>query len=385
MGISVPGLGVTWALAERGIPVIGVDSRRTPMSYSRHMRFHLAPPTSDGLALRDFYLELARAIDGTAVLFPTADEQVEFLAEHREALEPHFRFFIADTDVIEEVVSKHGLTRLSEQFDLPLPRTVSIRDRDRLEACAAELRFPCVIKPEFNYSWKPERLAAIGLGPLKALPVEDREELLVNYDRLSTVDPAVIIQEMVVGPDEGHYDYHVFVDPDGEIRGEFLGRKLRLAPPHYGVGTYVESLVHEDVILAARRIVRLVGYRGVANVQFKRDERDGIPYLLDFNPRFNLWTGLAVACGVDLPHLYWCHCLGLPYDSPTGWQVGRHWLHLVRDLNSMQTYSRDGTCSWSEWIKTVRRPSVPAVMSMKDPLPGLVEITRATRRIVSRA
>lgn len=382
MGLSVPGLGVSRALAARGLPVVGVDSARTPMSYSRHLRFRRSPGVAQAEALRDFYLGLADEVGDGAVLCPTADEQVQFLSAHRAALAERYRFFIADAGVIEEVVSKDGLTRLAEDLDLPLPRTVAARDAGELARQAGSLRFPCVIKPEFNYSWRPDGMAAIGMPPTKAIPVDDLAALLDWYERLRTVDPAVVVQEMVVGPDPNHYDYHVLVDAEGVIRAEFLGRKLRLAPPHFGVGTYVESCMHEDVIHAARRIALSVGYRGVANIQFKRDERDGVPYLMDFNPRFNLWTGLAVACGVDLPFLYYQYCLDRSITSPRGWLTGRHWLHLVRDLKSMRTYARDGSCSWTQWLGTVSRPSVGAVMSLRDPLPGLVEIGRAVGKVI---
>jgi predicted ATP-grasp superfamily ATP-dependent carboligase len=382
MGVNVPGLAVIRSLGRRGIPVVGVDARRSPMAYSRHLRFRLAPDVDEGDALRDYYLALGRELDGPAVLLPTADEQVEFLAEHADALAERYRFFIADRGLIETVVSKHGLARLAAEHGFAVPATATARSREELAAHAGGLRFPCVVKPEFNYVWTPAALASVGLPPTKAVPVESPAELFEWYERLEGLHPGVVVQEMIVGPDRNHYDYHLFADPDGRITGEFLGIKKRLAPPHFGVGTYVESVCHDDVIRAARRIIRSVGYRGVANLQFKRDERDGVPYLMDFNPRFNLWTGLAVACGVDLPYLYWSHCLGRSYAVPRGWYVGRHWLHLVRDVKSMRTYASDGSYSWGEWLRSVLRPSIGAVFAVDDPLPGVVELARAASKAV---
>ena len=110
---------------------------------------------------------------------------------------------------------------------------------------------------------------------------------------------------MIVGPDENHLDYHALIDSDGRIVGEFVGKKLRLTPPHFGMGCYVESVKSDMVVNEGRRILRLLNYKGMANINFKKDERDGQLYFFELNPRMSFWIGLDVACGVDFPYYYY--------------------------------------------------------------------------------
>ena len=50
-------------------------------------------------------------------------------------------------------------------------------------------------------------------------------------------------------------------------------------------------------------VVARLGFRGVIKLDFKEDERDGCLYLLEANPRFNLWHHPGAIAGVNLPAL----------------------------------------------------------------------------------
>ena len=56
-------------------------------------------------------------------------------------------------------------------------------------------------------------------------------------------------------------------------------------------------------------VARAVGLTSVANVQLKRDA-DGVPALLEVNPRFPGAMPLTIAAGVDMPSLVLDDVLG---------------------------------------------------------------------------
>jgi predicted ATP-grasp superfamily ATP-dependent carboligase len=123
----------------------------------------------------------------------------------------------------------------------------------------------------------------------------------------------------------------------------------------------------------------------MANLDLKRDQRDGRLYLFEINPRFTIWTALDVACGVDFPFYYYQTCLGLPFAAPTRYPVGRFWLNPVLDFGAMRVYARDGTWSWWRWLVSVLRTSVNAVFAWDDPRPAVSILTRWLRaRLVGR-
>jgi predicted ATP-grasp superfamily ATP-dependent carboligase len=238
-----------------------------------------------------------------------------------------------------------------------------------------------VIKPDFPDLWCTSKARACNVFGEKAVPVWSASELSSTYESLVQVDPRLIVQQMVVGPDANHLEFPTIVDPDGDNQTEFVARKLRLAPAHFGMGCYVESIRCDEVVETARGILRVLGYRGVAMVQFKRDERDGKLYLLEINPRFTVWTSLPVACGVDLPYYYYRASLGEPFSPPTSHAIGKTWWDPVADVVAMKAYFGDGTWNWWRWLITILRRSTNAYFTWDDPMPGLTAARYLCRRI----
>jgi carbamoyl-phosphate synthase large subunit len=70
--------------------------------------------------------------------------------------------------------------------------------------------------------------------------------------------------------------------------------------------------VHDETLEAtAVACARAAGIVGVANVQLRRDE-DGVPALLEINPRFSGAMPLTIAAGVDMPSIALDLALGRP-------------------------------------------------------------------------
>lgn len=385
MGLGTTGLGVARSLHRRGIPVVGLDSSRTPASRSRSLRYMARPDFGDDASALAFFIGLAGRLGGRPVLCPVAEREVSFVARHADALREHYRFLVADPATVERAVSKQGHIEWAEQHDLPAPRTHAVVDAGGVEVAAALLRFPVVMKPDDSASWQNGRLAAAGFRTAKAIPIDNADELRRVYAKISAIDPAVVIQEMVVGDDPAHFSYHVLIDDDGVTRAEFVGRKHRLAPPHFGVGTYVESVHDAEILAAGREVARRIGYRGVANIQFKKEARTGRAMLIELNPRFSLWVTLGVDCGVDLPYLYWRTCVGQAVEMPRGWVDGRVWQHLLWDVRAMRTYAREGSVTWTQFAQSMMKRRVGSQFSVRDPLPGLIAGWRAAAKACRRA
>jgi D-aspartate ligase len=385
MGLTSTGIAAARALGRRGVDVVGVSSDDNPPSaHSRLFRYRRGPLVQDREESLAFYRELGAELGGRAVVLPTGDSNVLFLSAFREELEQWFQFLIPSSQRLEQIASKRAFASLARELGLPLPRTLVPGDRAELEGLAPTLRFPCVIKPEFTHLWRSREAEAAGLGQTKAVPAEDLPALLTAYDQLASIDVRVIVQEMVPGPDENHFEYDAMIDGDGELRAEFAGRKLRLAPPRFGAGCYVESVEVREVQQVGRLILERLGYRGMGHLDLKRDDRDGELYLFELNPRLSMWTGLPIACGVDFPYYYYLSCLGQDYDVPASYPIGKRWTDFSADLESMRTYSRDGTWSRPRWVWSLARTSSWALFAPDDLGPSWVSFRRWLRHDVAK-
>jgi len=383
IGLGVTGLSIARALGREGIKVIGLSPKRLPESYSRFVTYVKEPPNNSENERLDFFVNLGQKLKTRAVLLPTGDSNVMFISRYRETLQKHFHYFLPAHVLLKAITSKTIFIKLAEELNISLPASIQISKQSDINQIP-ETFFPCVVKPDSQELWWSQKAKKIGIRGLKALPVMTKNELYSQYRRLREIGSGLMVQKMVVGPDENHLDYHALKDSKGQILGEFVGKKIRLTPPHFGMGCYVESVKSDEIIKEGRKILRLLNYEGMANINFKKDVRDGRLYFFELNPRFSFWTGLDVACGVNFPYYYYKLCLGEHIVPKKEYLVGKKWINLSRDVRGIRTFLKDGSVSWHEWIKSLLTTDVGAIYASDDPLPAIMLTLQLFKRLVSR-
>lgn len=61
------------------------------------------------------------------VLFPGADDTVLFMHRNRGVLSEGFRFYLWESPLLPQIVSKRMLADVAARFDLPVPRTITLK------------------------------------------------------------------------------------------------------------------------------------------------------------------------------------------------------------------------------------------------------------------
>jgi D-aspartate ligase len=195
--------------------------------------------------------------------------------------------------------------------------------------------YPLIVKPALSH------IGAQTIGA-KAVRCADPTELRDALARTGDID--VIVQEFVRGADEELYTVGLFVGGDCHLA--FTGRKLRQHPPALGIARLAEAVrLPERLIDDAVALLRNLGFEGVAQVEFKRDLRDGSYKLMEANLRPWTWMGLATACDVNLPLAAhrWATCGESPSHSSgaveekmppsqPGVSVPRRWIWLAAEM-----------------------------------------------------
>ena len=85
----------------------------------------------------------------------------------------------------------------------------------------------------------------------------------------------MLLVEKVPGPDDLLCSYYTYLDADGEALFDFTKRIIRRFPVGMGNGCYHITDRNPEVREVALKLFRHVGLRGLANAEFKRDQRDG--------------------------------------------------------------------------------------------------------------
>lgn len=302
-------------------------------------------------------LEFGGAQPEPPVLFYDADWDLLIVSRYRDRLRAAFRFVVPERALVEQLVDKAKFQALAERHHLPVPAGY------RLPAGGAppdvELRFPVVVKPltRHHANWRP-------LTRAKAIRVNSERELRECADSLAPAGIDALVQEEVLGPESRIVSYHVYVDENGHSAAEFTGRKVRTFPAGYGYSTALEITDDAETAALGQEVVRRLDLRGVAKVDFKRDDQ-GQLRLLEINPRFNLWHHPAAVAGVNLPALVYADLVGIPRPRVSRNRAPVHWCSPAHDLRAAR---EQGVSVWS-WVAWAAHCEAKSGFSLSDPLP----------------
>lgn len=239
----------------------------------------IEPGRSDGFV--DGIVRLVRD-DLIDVVFSTVDVELPPLARRREELAP--AVLAAPTiQTLDVTLDKYELAERCAPL-LRVPVTSLLTE----EGIAEQWLFPVIVKPRR------------GAGSRGVRVVPDRAAL-----ESIGVDESLIIQEMLPGDE---YSVDVIAGADGSVIAAVPRTRTRVDS---GVSIAGRTVHSEELESTAAAVALAIGLTGVANVQLRYD-RNGIPALLEVNPRFPGAMPLTIAAGVDMPSLALDLALGVP-------------------------------------------------------------------------
>jgi predicted ATP-grasp superfamily ATP-dependent carboligase len=312
-------------------------------------------------------LALGRAIPNRPVLYFSNDAQLLMLSRRRDDLSTAFRFLLPESALVEDLVDKRRFLALAGRHALPVPGS-RLCD-DTLDDLDSPWGYPCIVKPASRVGWFESKI--MGSVPHKVLKVSSAAELREWGGRLRGGGRSFFLQEYVAGADDAIVSYHAYLDAAGRTLAWFVGKKVRTYPMDTGRSTCLELARDEEVRALGESILARLEFRGVVKIDFKRDARTRRLFLLEINPRFNLWHYLGAVSGVNLPGV--CHrdlTGGKPFPSPK-YRTGIRWISVPMDLRATWSLLRSGRLDAGAWIRSYAGRKIYNRFAWSDPMPVL--------------
>jgi predicted ATP-grasp superfamily ATP-dependent carboligase len=356
----VNGLAAIRSLGRAGAPVLAVDHRPWALGLrSRYALPVLAPdPAVDSEGFVATLAELGDALGRPAPVFPTHDAALNAVARAGETLGARFLCPFPPWAALERIQNKRAQLDAAAAAGIDTPGTFHPRSAEEALAAADALGYPVLVKPaepiEFKRRFRRQ-----------AFRCETRSQLEDAYAKAEPHEP--MVQELIPGGDDTLYTLGSYLDATGVPLGIFSGRKLQQTPRLVGTCRVGEAVWVQEVVDAGLKFLAALDYRGLSQVEFKRDPRDGRYKLMEINPRLFQWHGLAAACGVDLPRLAYCDLLGLPLPAASMNGGGKRW--AITFLGGEKPVLQ-------------RPPYVDAVLARDDLRPAAVHAARVVRSLV---
>jgi D-aspartate ligase len=275
-------VGAIRSLGRANVPVHAiVEDRLTPAALSRYLTSKIVWPTT-GTESADYLVEhldkIGRELGGGVIAIPSDDEAAVLLAEHGDVLRDWFIYPDIDPELPRLLASKRGLHRICREHDVPTPKAVFPRSPRDVRAFAKKATFPVVAKNVDPF----RRLSDKAVDSTTVL--QTPEELLALG--LGLDDPrTVMFQEYIPREEAEDWIFHTYCDANSDCLVSFTGIKLRSWPPHAGVTTHARVVRNDELAALSQRLCKDIGYRGIADLDWRFDRRDGQYKLVDFNPR----------------------------------------------------------------------------------------------------
>lgn len=361
-------LAIARSAGRLGIPVFSVrHNRREPATSSRYLRDGLAlSPELPDLEWVQALLELRSEL-GRAMLLPIDDLAAVLVGDHQEALADSFLLPAAPAGVQRRLASKRELLRLCEELGLPAPDSSFPVNETELVEQAEARGYPVVLKRA-----EPWLAPRDPTAPSVTI-VRSRDVLLREYGRMeSDVAPQVMLQEYIPGDSDSIWMFNGYVGAAGDCQCAFTGRKLRQRGPRTGPTTLGVCAANPEVTELAQRLLRELGYRGIVDMGFRYDARDGSYRLLDVNPRLGSTFRLFAADnGIDVVRAMHLDLTGRPVPASVT-ASGRKWLDERSDAATSARLAQEGTLGLRGYLRSLRGVRETAWWASDDPLPFLL-------------
>jgi len=376
LGGSANALSVARSLGRRGIKVYLSASEGRHVQYSRYCTksfpFGRAVKGSD--FWRDLLLgERSEQFHGS-VIFACNDEAVGFIARHRSELAAHYTLDGSVPELQLAMLDKLKTLALARSVNVPAPRFWQVETPEQLDAIEGQLAFPLIVKPLLSHLFQAK------FGGHKYLAVNNRAEVRAALERVWAAGLQAMICQWIPGPDHLLSSYYTYIDRNGKPLFHFTKRVIRRFPKNEGLTSYHLTDWNPEVAGMGLRFLAGINFRGLANVEFKRDLRDGQLKLVEVNARFTAPQELFVRCGLDTASIIYNDLVGLPLPSEFSYKRGVRLWYPMRDFLAYRQLSAMNELSFGEWIKSVFHWQALPFFHPTDPLPTIMPAMLAVRR-----
>jgi D-aspartate ligase len=381
LGFHHGSLGIARSLGRLGISVYGVDANPDApgllsryCSGSRVWNISTAPAAESVAFLRDY----AREIGGRPILIATSDDAAIFIAENSDSLAPHFLFPKVPADTVRALCDKKQLYHLCRSLGVPTPHTLFPNNIHELERFASGVTFPVMVKGIDGL--KLERRTG-----KKMVIVHSREELMRTYRELEDPgEPNLMIQEYIPGGDDTIWMFNGYFDRNSNCRAAYTGKKLRQHPVHTGATSLGICLENATVEALTINFMQRIRYRGILDIGWRYDARDGSYKLLDPNPRIGATFRLFVGSdNMDVARFLYLDMTAQPLPISLQ-REGRKWWIEDRDFESTLDYMREGSLNLGAWARSFRGVEEAAWFAKDDWKPFLRMMRATTLRALAK-
>ena len=219
------------------------------------------------------------------VVIPTVDFSASILAKNKKEFSQYCRVLANDWEVYEIAGDKEKTMDICMRNNIPCPFTLESvsKKEDILDAA---ISFPIVMKPR------------VGYGAIGFKRIETKEQLATILQNMNESISDYVFQEYIPQNDL-QYECAMFIDDNNEVKTSVVFSKNRWFPVNGGSSTLNITVERPDIIEYCSKLLKLINWRGPADIDLIQDSRDGLAKVMEINPRVSGSVRIAFLAGTN--------------------------------------------------------------------------------------
>lgn len=378
LGGEANALSVARNLSRMGVRVYAMGDADSVVAASRHCTW-ITPPSAGGAEASWAKWLLGPESDFLrgAVLLSCGDAGIRVILKNREALQA--RFLLDDSNPAAQLAMLDKMTTYQHAVaaGVATPKFWIVESRRQVEAVKDQLVYPLIVKPRLSHVFE----AKFGR---KFLDAATYEQALAGVDAAAAAGMDVVLMELIPGADDRLCSYFTYLDESGNALFHFTKRVIRRYPTGMGAACYHVTDWIPELVEPSLKLFRHVGLRGLANVEYKQDPRDGSYKIIECNARFVASNSLVTASGFDLAAFVYNRLTGRPQPPLEMFKSGLRMWDPGRDWSAFRELHARGDMSFVAWLRSIAHPQTFVWFSWTDPMPAVSRALRPVMRKLRR-
>jgi predicted ATP-grasp superfamily ATP-dependent carboligase len=378
LGGEANALAAARSLDRAGVPVFIVNQPGAPVQRSRYGTWVPVPSAGSIVeAWQAFLLGPESDYLQGAVLLACCDPALEILARHRQAFAKKFLLDHVNPETQVAMLNKLRTYQIAAAAGIATPRFWIVQRDHDVRALEPELSYPLIVKPSHTHVFRHH------FGK-KFVIVHDFAQLQEACQCVRDLGIDMMLVEFIPGADDRLCSYYTYLDDEGTPLFHFTKRVIRRYPAIMGPACYHITDWNPEVRDAGLAFFRAARLRGLGNVEFKRDPRDGRLKLIECNARMTEATGLVVAAGLDLPLFIYNRVTNRPQIDVSSYKQGLRLWYPLEDFHAFRQLHRQGELSWWRYLQSIAHPHVYPFFRWRDPRPGVCRMFGRLKEALGR-
>ena len=292
-------------------------------------------------------------------LFPVGHYGTLAVSEIQDEIRLHTRLVMPSHDIFCNGYAKVPTLKTALKADVPMPDSWFPKELEGgLDAAIEQIEhWPVLIKP------------SIGVGANGIVWCYGPDDVRRYWQEISAQHGSCFLQDFVP-PGGMQYKVDMLVNERQQLLAGVVYGKTRMYPPDGGSSVLNFTVKRTDILDYAYQMLVALRWVGFCDFDFVVDPRDGVPKLIEINPRFPESFRMGTSVGIDFPRMIYDLAHGRCVEPVNGYPINRFLRFLPGDLMwFLRVNNRQRFGTWPSWFRFFYPDTTYQICSLRDPGP----------------